>query len=632
MKVTLQDGQSLDIQQENIEALQQLFPEFVRDGKVNFDVFRQVFGDLGVLEEGEEKFGLNWHGKKKARQNAFTPSLGTLLPCPEESVDWDKTQNLFIEGDNLEVLKLLQKSYANKVKMIYIDPPYNTGKEFIYPDRFQENLDTYLSYTGQMDNGGMKLSSSLESSGRKHTVWLNMMFSRLILARSLLSEDGIICISIDDNEHSNLKLICDEIFGQENFMGEVCRATGQTTGQDSGGLGSSFDYVLVYSKTVGFDLSGLPLSEKDLTRFDNEDEIGKYAYDQMRKTGSNDRREDRPKLFYPVKNPDGEDVYPIAPAGYESRWRFEKKTYERLLKENFILWKKTKRNGQEVWWPYVKYYLENRTKRPSPLWNDLDGNKKAARDIRTLFDGKKVFDFPKPVSLIERCIQISPNATEDDIILDFFAGSGTTAHAVMEINAKTNSKKRFICVQLPEVVGEGTDAEKEGYKTISEISRDRIKRAGNLIKQLNSEVDVGFKYLKLSKSNIQPWNVHTDDLENTLDLNEDHLIEGRTELDVLYELLLKRGINLATPIEKREINSKTLYSIGHGAVFACLDDSILASDLDDISSAIIEWHKELAPSNDTHIFFKDSAFQDDVVKTNLVAILEQNGLKHVRSL
>ena len=196
MKVTLQDGQSLDIQQENIKALQHLFPELVRDGKVNFDVFRQVFGDLDVLEEGEEKFGLNWHGKKKARQNAFIPSLGTLLPCPEESVDWDNTQNLFIEGDNLEVLKLLQKSYANKIKMIYIDPPYNTGKEFIYPDRFQENLDTYLTYTGQIDNEGIKLSSSLESSGRKHTVWLNMMFSRLILARSLLSEDGIICISI----------------------------------------------------------------------------------------------------------------------------------------------------------------------------------------------------------------------------------------------------------------------------------------------------------------------------------------------------------------------------------------------------------------------------------------------------
>ena len=399
-QVELEDGQSADIISENIYRLKELFPDAFSENGVNFDALRQLLGDASVLDEGEEKYGLNWHGKKKARQIALTPSTGTLLPCPEESVDWDTTQNLFIEGDNLEVLKLLQKSYANRVKVIYIDPPYNTGKEFIYPDKFQENLDTYLRYTGQVNDDGIKFASNTEVGGRKHTNWLSMMYPRLKLARNLLASDGVIFLSIDDNEHSNLKLICDDVFGQENFMGEVCRATGQTTGQDSGGLGSSFDYILVYSKNVDFDLSGLPLSAKDLTRFDNEDERGKYAYDQMRKTGSNDRREDRPRLFYPVQNPDGGEVYPVAPAGYESCWRFERKTYDRLLKDNIILWKKTKRDGDEIWWPYVKYYLEGRTKRPSPLWNDLDGNKKAARDVRALFDGKKVFDFPKPVPMI----------------------------------------------------------------------------------------------------------------------------------------------------------------------------------------------------------------------------------------
>lgn len=632
--VTLQDGESANIVGENIEQLKNIFPEVFGDGSVNFDTLRQLLGDAGVIDEGEEKYGLNWHGKKKARQIALTPSTGTLLPCPEESVDWEKTQNLFIEGDNLEVLKLLQKSYAGKIKMIYIDPPYNTGKEFIYPDRFQENLDTYLKYTGQVDNEGVKFSSNTESSGRKHTNWLNMMYPRLKLARSLLAEDGIIFVSIDDNEHANLKVVCDDIFGQENFMGEVCRATGQTTGQDSGGMGSSFDYILVYSKNVGFDLCGLPLNEKDLTRFENEDERGKFAYDQMRKTGSNDRREDRPKLFYPVTNPDGEELYPIAAAGYESCWRFERKTYDRLLKENFVLWKKTKREGVDIWWPYVKYYLEGRTKRPSPLWNDLEGNKKAARDVRALFDGKKVFDFPKPIPMIERCIQIAPNSSPDDIILDFFAGSATTAHAVMQLNAKDSGSRRHISVQLPEPVEGESEAFSAGFKTISEISKERIKRAAKSIKKDYPEFDgdLGYKVFKLSSSNIKAWNPDRTDLEETLLSHQEHLVEGRNEQDILFELLLKRGIDLAVPIESKTVIGKNIFSIGYGSVFACLHDAISQDEVEGIAHAILTWHAELKPASDAHVFFRDSAFSGDVSKTNMAAILEQNGITHVRSL
>jgi len=627
-----EDGESLNVIEENIEALKAIFPDAFTEDGVNFEALRQLLGDQ--VADGEEKYGLTWHGKKKARQIALTPSTGTLRPCPEESVDWDTTQNLFIEGDNLEVLKLLQKTYAGKVKTIYIDPPYNTGNEFIYPDKFQDNLDTYLKYTGQVDDEGAKFSSNTETGGRKHTNWMCMMYPRVKLAKNLLSEDGVLFVSIDDNEHSNLKNILDEIFGEENFLGSVCRATGQTTGQDSGGLGSSFDYLLVYSKNAEFDLSGLPLTAKDIKRFDNEDDRGKFAYDQMRKTGSNDRRSDRPKLYYAVQDPDGQDVFPIAPAGYESCWRFEKKTYERLLSEDYILWKKTKRGDDEIWWPYVKYYLEGRTKRPSPLWNDLDGNKKAARDVRALFDGKKVFDFPKPVPMIERCIQIAPKASQEDIVMDFFAGSSATAHATMSLNSADNGRRRFIMVQLPERIEEDTEAYSEGYHTIAEISKERIRRAAKKIQNDNPdfEGDLGFKVFKLDSSNIRAWNPDTTDLEKSLLDHAEHLIEGRSEQDVLYELLLKRGVDLTVPIEEKKIAGKTVSSIGFGVLFACLDDKIAKDEIEPLAQGITAWHKELEPASDIQVVFRDSAFADDIAKTNMTAILEQNGIAHVRSL
>lgn len=627
-----EDGESLSIVDENIEALKAILPDAFTEDGIDFEALRQLLGD--EVADGEEKYGLIWHGKKKARQIALTPSTGTVRPSPDESVNWEKTRNLFFEGDNLEVLKLLQKSYAGMVKTIYIDPPYNTGNEFIYPDKFQDNLDTYLKYTGQVDDEGVKFSSNTESGGRKHTNWMNMIYPRIKLAKNLLTEDGIIFVSIDNNELSNLKCILDEIFGEENFLGSVCRATGQTTGQDSGGLGSSFDYLLVYSKKADFDLSGLPLTAKDVKRFDNEDERGKYAYDQMRKTGSNDRRTDRPKLYYAVQDPDGNDVFPVAPAGYDSCWRFERKTYERLLSEDFILWKKTKRDEKEIWWPYVKYYLEGRTKRPSPLWNDLDGNKKAARDVRALFDGKKVFDFPKPVPMIERCIQIAPNSSKEDIVLDFFAGSSATAHAVMSLNAGDSGSRRFIMVQLPEKVGSDTEAHLAGYPTIAEISKERIRRAAKKITEDNPDFqgDLGFKVFKLDSSNIRAWNPDASDLEQTLLDHADHLVEGRSEQDVLYELLLKRGVDLTVPIEEKEIAGKTVCSIGYGVLFACLDEAIDKSEIEAIGKGISDWHKELEPAADTQVVFRDSAFVDDIAKTNMTAILEQNGIAHVRSL
>ncbi len=340
---------SADVVADNIAQLKAVFPEAFSEGQINFEVLKQLLG--GAVDEREEKYGLSWHGKRRARQLALTPSTGTLRPCPDESVDWDTTQNLMIEGDNLEVLKLLQKSYGGKVKLIYIDPPYNTGNDFVYPDDFRDSIKNYLELTGQIE-GGKKISSNTETSGRFHTDWLNMMYPRLKIAKDILHTDGLICISIDNREFGNLKAVCDEIFYEENYRGTVVRTTGQTTGQDSGGLGASFDYMLVYSKNPDADLSGLPLNDDDLDRYQEEDERGKYALWQLRKTGSSDRRADRPTMFFPIKDPDGDEVLPNGPTGSESRWRFDPKGYARLVEQNLIVWKKRITDGSEGWWPY----------------------------------------------------------------------------------------------------------------------------------------------------------------------------------------------------------------------------------------------------------------------------------------
>ena len=643
--------QSLDIVNENIARLKELFPEVLTEGKIDFKILQDILGK--EVEEEDEYYRFTWAGKAQARREAHKPSTGTLRPANEESVNWDTTQNLYIEGDNLEVLKLLQKSYNNRVKMIYIDPPYNTGNDFVYKDNYKDNLKNYQQISGQIDDEGNKLSTNTDSNGRYHSNWLNMMYPRLSLARNLLNEEGIIFISIDDKEVENLKKLSHEIFGEENFIGCIIRTTGQTTGQDSDGLGSSFDYFLVYSKTSNRGLNGLPLTEHDLKRFENEDEKGKYAYDQMRKTGSSDKRIDRPNMFYPIIDPDGNEVYPIGPGGYESRWRFENNTFKRFLEEGLILWKKTKKDDSIVWWPYVKYYLEGRTKRPSPLWNDLEGNKKASRDLRTLFGGKKIFDFPKPLELIERIITISCDKT-DDIILDFFSGSATTAHAVMQINSKDGGKRKYIQVQLPEAIEEKSEAFKEGYVNIAEIGKERIRRAGKLIvanklaeieklKSKNSlleedqteinklqeaidNLDIGFKVFKLDSSNIKGWDGNPDNLVDNLFDSQDNIKTGRTEEDVLFEILLKYGLDLTLPIEEKLIEGKKVFSVGFGALFICLANGITNK----VAEGIGQWKEELNPET-CRVIFKDSGF-GDVEKTNSVQTLKRFGINEIKSI
>jgi adenine-specific DNA-methyltransferase len=346
-----------------------------------------------------------------------------------------------------------------------------------------------------------------------------------------------------------------DIFGEENFVGTIVRGTGQTTGQDSNKLGSSFDYVLVFSRTEEFTVGGIPLSEKDIARFSEEDETGKYAYWQMRKTGSNDRREDRPNMFFPVKAPDGSEVFPIGPGGYDSRWRFERKTYKKMVADNMILWKQVNRNGEQTWWPYVKYYLEGRTKRPSPLWDDIDGSKKATRDLKEIFGGK-IFNNPKPVAFIQRILEISTSNEIDDIILDFFAGTSTSAEAVIRQNAIDGGNRQFIMAQLVEEIDNGE------FGNIAEISKERIRRVIQKLKEENplfaeQGQDLGFKVFKLKHSNFKLWRgdgiKDSDQLEEQLDLLADPVREAALEENLLTELLLKSGFELTTPVEKKTV-------------------------------------------------------------------------------
>ena len=486
--------QTADMAERNIETLGQLFPscltEKINDeGKlvkaIDFDKLRQELA-CEVVEGAEERYQFTWPDKRTAIRLANAPTNKTLRPCREESVDFDNTENLYIEGDNLEVLKLLRENYLGKVKMIYIDPPYNTGNDFVYNDDFAKSAAEFNAQSGLFDEEGRRMADPMvqntESNGRFHTDWLNMIYPRLKVAKDLLSDDGIIFISIDDNEQHNLKKICDEVFGSTNFITCVTRATGTPTGGGFDGMVNELDYMLVYAKNSHYTIiNGLPMSEEDAKIYDQQDEKGRYLIRPLRRTGGEDRREDRPTMFFPITAPDGTLVYPMGPTGYESRWICSPETVSRMQAEGMLAWKKVARNGEEQWQVYQKFYLENRTKAAGNLWHNIEGNKKATRDIRTTFDGQKVFDFPKPLGVIIKTLLIG--TSKDSIILDFFSGSATTAHAVMQLNAEDGGNRKFIMVQLPEKTDEKSEAYKAGYKNICEIGKERIRRAGKKIKE-----------------------------------------------------------------------------------------------------------------------------------------------------
>lgn len=487
--------------QKEMEVLKRYFPQcFDASGEFDMEAFKASLPGGTTLTD--ETSGFNWLGKNYARMLCNMDTTTLLRPDKEhnDKPENRNSKNVYISGDNLDALQHLVKSYSGRVKVIYIDPPYNTGSDgFVYNDKFNFSAAELAERLDVPRERAERILSMTRRGSASHAAWLTFMLPRLSFARDLLTDDGVIFISIDDNEQANLKKLCDEVFGEENFIGNIVRPTGQTTGQDSGGLGSSFDYILVYSKIPGMELNGLDLTEKDKLRFQNQDDVGFFAYDQLRKTGSNDKREDRPNMFYGIEDPDGNILYPTAASGYDSCWRVEMKTYDNLLKENMILWKKTKRNDTEIWWPYVKYYLDGRTKRPSPLWADLDGNKKAAREVRDLFDGKKVFDFPKPVDLLSRIIQIA--CDKESLVVDFFGGSSTTAHALMQKNVEDGGNRIYILVQLQEPCKPDSEASKAGYTTIDQVGMERIKRAARKIKEQNPLFagDLGFKHYVLEE-------------------------------------------------------------------------------------------------------------------------------------
>ncbi len=644
MKQTTLSGASADIFSQNIARLRELFPEVFCEERIDFDKLRAVLGD--AVDENEERYNFTWWGKSRALRLAQTPSMGTLRPCKEESKDWDTTGNLYIEGDNLEVLKLLQKSYHNRVKLIYIDPPYNTGNDFVYKDDYADPLQGYLRMTGQIDAEGRKLFTNSEASGRYHTNWLNMLYPRLRLARNLLREDGFIFISIDINEICNLRKICDEIFGEENFRNEVIIRRGQKSVQAQfptwDKLGSGYERVIIYSKNSEYRFP-------KILRLLEETKLGRW--------NNHWRGTDRPTMRY--------ELFGILPEKGQWRWERERslkaiENYNRLLSELNL--SDSKITQEQIDNYYLKKLDEGEdldflrlssNKKPehfippsgSTLLNDnwFDIPISSSKEILPLFKGKKIFDNPKHTVLLKRIMEFGG---KEDIILDFFSGSATTAHAVIQLNAEDGGQRKFILVQLPEPTPADSEACKAGYADICEIGKERIRRAGEKIKAELKEkqkgqpsllagersvnpddLDIGFKVFKLDASNLKKWNPETADLKASLLDAVDNLLPGRTELDLVYEILLKYGADLSLPIEEYACAGKKVYAAGGGALLLCLAAGITAETVQEIVSL----KQKLNPET-VRVVFRDGGFPDDSAKTNASEILRNAGVDEVVSI
>lgn len=632
------ETQSADIVADNLSQLQMLFPEAFSEGKIQFEVLRQLLGE--AVDQADEKYGLNWHGKRRARQIALTPSTGTLRPCPDKSVGWDTTQNLMIEGDNLEVLKLLQKSYAGKIKMIYIDPPYNTGKDFVYADDFRDNIKNYLELTKQAE-GGTRLAANTESSGRFHTDWLNMMYPRLRLARNLLHESGVVFVSIDDNEVAGLRSMMNEIWGEENAL--VPLIWSLPRGINAGHISRAHEYILVYAKN------------KDALKHFRREGEAEFSVERCNKKV--DARHPASDITFPAgiryEGPDktirgviegserieikGELVFKggklAKPATLSAGWTMKGMIQDWLNGKNVVDTK-----GQEI----VEFFFKDNGKLYSKkasefqsiksILKDVPDTQAGRKEIESIFGSEDYFDYPKPSGLIQKLVSLTTE--NEDIVLDFFAGSGPTAQAVMNTNLSDGSQRRFILVQLPEPAQTGSLMEQAGFKTIADFCIERVKRVANQIHKNNSKIkiDTGFRTFKLDVSNIRAWIPDAADIERTLIDHADHILEGRTESDIVYELLIKLGLDLCVPFDSKEIAGKAIGAVGGGVLMLCLAEKISAKEVDKLAAGIVSWHKELAPVGDSTVVFRDSAFADDVAKTNMAAILAQNGLENVRSL
>ena len=617
------ETRSADLVADKVAKLKALFPEAFTEGRIDFDVLRQLLGD--VLEDGEEKYGLNWHGKRQARRLALTPSTGTLRPCLEESVDWDTTQNLMIEGDNLEVLKLLQKSYAGKVKLIYIDPPYNTGNDFIYPDDYRDGIKNYLEITGQVDGKGQKFSSNTDASGRFHTAWLNMMHPRLKLARNLLKSDGCIFVSIDDHEASRLRILCDDVFGQENFITTVVWRKVYAPKNSARHFSVDHDYVLVYARNAEIWRPNLlPRSEEANARYTNPDEDPRGPWKPSDLTARNYYSKGR----YEVVGPTGKTFT----SGVGRYWRQSYERFQAMDRDHQIWWGP---NGDAM--PAQKRFLSEVQDGivPQTIWDyrtvgHTQDAKKELLEYVTFEHNENVLNSLKPTRLIQQILLVGTSPNSGDIVLDFFAGSASTGHAVLKQNQSDGGNRRFICVQIPEHL----PSPEKAMNSLFQMGTTRIRNVGAELTDLTSRPveDTGFRVFKLDSSNVKTWEPDPDDLEQSLLDHVDHIKAGRSERDILYELLLKRGLDLCDPIAIRDIAGKSVTAVGGGELIACLAQRIEAGEVEELAGGVADWHDVLDNTDDTMVVFRDSAFADDVAKTNCTEILRQSGIRNVRSI
>ena len=624
--------QSADGAQLNLDALYQIAPscftEVAAPGTggvkrvINFDVLRQLLGDNAV-EDAPEAYEFNWVGKQAARAEVLKPIKKTLRPVKEDSVDWDNTQNLYIEGDNLEVLKLLQKSYLGKVKMIYIDPPYNTGNDFVYHDDFAMSADEYAEASGAVDELGNKYIKNMDSNGRFHSDWCSMMYSRLMVARSLLSEDGVIFISIDDNEVENLRKICDEVLGENNFVTNIVwqSTAGSNTGTD---IVTVTENILVYTKNRNvFKFNGKLSDENSYTLSDEYENIrGKYSLDKMdrRRVGSHYSE----ALNYPITMPDGSLRYP---GGYSEKsaegWNYlwSKTKVDWGLKNGFIVFKQN--NG--VWNVYNKRYsrvdnegnvIERSTPYRNLITSDICNTAQGTAEIRNLF-GNRFFDFPKPTKIINILLNTVVRKDKDSIILDFFSGSATTAHAVMQLNAEDGGNRKFIMVQIPEETPEDSEARKAGYNTIPEIAKERIRRAGKKIKEesplTTADLDTGFRVFRLEEGNYEDVKRSPKEFkQDQLDLFLNNIKTDRNDLDLLFGCMLDWGVQLSLPMTQEVVDGKTIYTVNDGDLVACFAENV--------SEDVV---KAMAEKMPLRVIFRDSCFAQDADKINIYETFKQ---------
>ena len=600
---------SLNLEQKNIEKLKNLFPEAVQEGQVDFDILKMLLGSE-IIGGGQEHYQFTWNGKYQSIKTAQTPSSATLRPCKEKSKNWDTTENLYIEGDNLEVLKQLQKTYYGKIKMIYIDPPYNTGNDFVYHDNFSNSMENYKEQTNQVS------SSNPESNGRYHTDWLNMIYPRILLARSLLRDDGVIFISIDDTEQDNLKKICDEIFSSTNFIANIIWKRKRGRDNSAKWFSKAHEYCLVYAKNkMLYNTGYLELDEETKKAYKNPDNDPRGDYRMLGCWA----RGTQGGVRYDFTTKDGQYFK-------ERLWLFSKENLEKLDKEDKLIIR-----GDNI---YRKMFIyENKGKIPETLWDDVSNAANASDEIKKLFNGI-VFDTPKPTPYIKRMIQLSTN--NSDIILDFFSGSATTANAVFTLNREDKGNRKFIMVQLPELCSEKSEAHKAGYKNICDIGEERIRRAGEQIKSEwekehpsdglfgSDEIfttDIGFKVFKLDSTNVNEWdsNMKLDEKELAMRLGE-VFKEDRSREDILYEIMLKYGV-FDKHVEEINVNGKTMYRVGKRYMIVCLEDSITSDDVKAIG--------ELSPKT---VIFNEAGFRDDNEKINATYNLQQCGVEDVKCI